>query len=308
MFSCGGFRDVNGLLQSSTQVDSSLLDDLPNVFDPVLLVLNAWSLGHNAWLRQIKVGFTGCSMCSCYVSSVARCFFSAFSYTDTDRILNQQQEMWTMEKNKSSWPVHLAWINWSTILSQVQFSNYIVFSGQTWVLWSLQSCTWLIRPYSDTIWNDVNNVSWTPLRIPQRDYRRSLLESCLFTSLSQCDTVFCIWLPSSVSSLPPSLSNQQHQGCCGTMLHKIQIRMVIRSYVIRQIAVKQTFTHRNTYTGIHKFLSFSQKQTHIYTYTLHKTLLLTHCVRTTKLLVSLDYDLSTAMLMFLCDEWISSRK
>lgn len=47
MFSCGGFRDVDGLFQSSTQVDSSLLDDLPNVFDPVLFVLDTWSLGND---------------------------------------------------------------------------------------------------------------------------------------------------------------------------------------------------------------------------------------------------------------------
>lgn len=40
MFSCGGLRYVDGLLQSSTQVHSSLLNDLPNVFDPVLLVLD----------------------------------------------------------------------------------------------------------------------------------------------------------------------------------------------------------------------------------------------------------------------------
>lgn len=36
----GGFGDVDGLLQSATQVDGSLLDDLPNVFDPVLLVVD----------------------------------------------------------------------------------------------------------------------------------------------------------------------------------------------------------------------------------------------------------------------------
>lgn len=41
MFRGGGFRDVDRLLQGSPQVDSSLLDDFPNVFDPVLLVLNA---------------------------------------------------------------------------------------------------------------------------------------------------------------------------------------------------------------------------------------------------------------------------
>lgn len=47
VFSCGGFRDVDGFLQSSTQVDCSLLYDFPNVFDPVLLILNTWSLVHN---------------------------------------------------------------------------------------------------------------------------------------------------------------------------------------------------------------------------------------------------------------------
>lgn len=61
MFSCGGFRDVDGLFQSSTQVDSSLLDDLPNVFDPVLFVLDTWSLEHDTKLGQKKVGFTGSS-------------------------------------------------------------------------------------------------------------------------------------------------------------------------------------------------------------------------------------------------------
>lgn len=36
----GGFGDVDGLFQSSAQVDGSLLDDLPDVFDPVLFVLD----------------------------------------------------------------------------------------------------------------------------------------------------------------------------------------------------------------------------------------------------------------------------
>lgn len=37
----GRLRDVYGFLQSSSQVDGSLLDHLPDVFDPILLVLNA---------------------------------------------------------------------------------------------------------------------------------------------------------------------------------------------------------------------------------------------------------------------------
>lgn len=40
----GGFGDVDGLLQSSAQVDGPLLDDLPDVFDPVLFVLDTRSL------------------------------------------------------------------------------------------------------------------------------------------------------------------------------------------------------------------------------------------------------------------------
>lgn len=37
----GRLRDVYGFLQSSSQVDGSILNHLPDVFDPVLLVLNA---------------------------------------------------------------------------------------------------------------------------------------------------------------------------------------------------------------------------------------------------------------------------
>lgn len=48
----GGFGDVDGLFQSSTQVDGSLLDDLPDVFDPVLFVLDTRSL------REQSVGVT----------------------------------------------------------------------------------------------------------------------------------------------------------------------------------------------------------------------------------------------------------
>lgn len=44
VFDCGGLGDVNGLLQGSSQVDGTLLDYLPDVFDPVLLVLYAGRL------------------------------------------------------------------------------------------------------------------------------------------------------------------------------------------------------------------------------------------------------------------------
>lgn len=44
MFGRGGFGDVDGLLQSSAKVDSPLLDHLPDVFDPVLFVLDTGSL------------------------------------------------------------------------------------------------------------------------------------------------------------------------------------------------------------------------------------------------------------------------
>lgn len=38
---------MDGLLQSSAQVHSALLDHLSDVFDPVLFVLNTGSLGQN---------------------------------------------------------------------------------------------------------------------------------------------------------------------------------------------------------------------------------------------------------------------
>lgn len=44
VFDCGGLGDVNRLLQGSSQVDGTLLDHLPDVFDPVLLVLYAGRL------------------------------------------------------------------------------------------------------------------------------------------------------------------------------------------------------------------------------------------------------------------------
>lgn len=41
---CSGFGNVDGLLESSPQVNGSLLDHFPDVLDPVLLVLNIGSL------------------------------------------------------------------------------------------------------------------------------------------------------------------------------------------------------------------------------------------------------------------------
>lgn len=38
---CRWFGNVNGLLECSSQVNGALLYHLPDVFDPVLLVLNA---------------------------------------------------------------------------------------------------------------------------------------------------------------------------------------------------------------------------------------------------------------------------
>lgn len=59
MFGCGGFGDVDGLFQSSAQVDSALLDHLPDVFDPVLLVLDAGSLRQNTSTGSERETFTG---------------------------------------------------------------------------------------------------------------------------------------------------------------------------------------------------------------------------------------------------------
>lgn len=38
---CSCFGNVNGLLERSSQVNGALLNHLPDVLDPVLLVLNA---------------------------------------------------------------------------------------------------------------------------------------------------------------------------------------------------------------------------------------------------------------------------
>lgn len=52
VFGRGGFGDVDGLLQSSAKVDSPLLDHLPDVFDPVLFVLDTGSLRKDASTGQ----------------------------------------------------------------------------------------------------------------------------------------------------------------------------------------------------------------------------------------------------------------
>ena len=44
VFGRGGLGHVDGLLQRPPQVDGPLLDHLPDVFDPVLLVLDAGRL------------------------------------------------------------------------------------------------------------------------------------------------------------------------------------------------------------------------------------------------------------------------
>lgn len=44
VFGCGGFGDVDGLLQSPPQVHGPLLDHLSDVFDPVLFVLDTGGL------------------------------------------------------------------------------------------------------------------------------------------------------------------------------------------------------------------------------------------------------------------------
>ena len=63
VLSGGGFRDVDGLLQSSAQVDSSVLDDLSNVFDPILLVLNTRSLEDNTLFgkKMLRYLFQQCN-------------------------------------------------------------------------------------------------------------------------------------------------------------------------------------------------------------------------------------------------------
>lgn len=59
VFGCGGFGDVDGLLQSTTQVDSPFLDHLPDVLDPVLFVLDTGSLRRDTISGSERDTFTG---------------------------------------------------------------------------------------------------------------------------------------------------------------------------------------------------------------------------------------------------------
>lgn len=146
MFSCGGFGDVNGLLQSTTQVYGSLLDDLPDVFDPVLLVLNTWSLGHNTWLSQINVTFkNSTAVCAAAKSAVKPGLISPSSHEDKDRALNA-----------ASTAALFTWLEWMIcwLIAQHQVSL-----GKYSSVCSTHTCTWVIRPHADTMWNDDNSVS-----------------------------------------------------------------------------------------------------------------------------------------------------
>lgn len=52
----GRLGDVNGLLERPPQVNGALLDHLPDVFDPVLLVLDAGGLGRILHQGQMSQG------------------------------------------------------------------------------------------------------------------------------------------------------------------------------------------------------------------------------------------------------------
>lgn len=56
MLGCSRFGDVNGLLERPPQVNGALLDHLPDVFDPVLLVLDARGLGREWDRGQVLQG------------------------------------------------------------------------------------------------------------------------------------------------------------------------------------------------------------------------------------------------------------
>lgn len=144
----------------------------------------------------------------------------------------------------------------------------------------------------------IHNVKWQQRRLlnsTQDSAQRKTniyRQPGLFTSPSQCITAPCTApLASSMPSLPPSLSNQQHQGCRGTKLHKTQIRVAIWTCGIKAVLY--------SYAVLFSFFPYLSN-----TRTLNKTLFLTHCKRITKLLVSLNYDPSIAMLMSRSDGWI----
>lgn len=50
---CRCFGDVNGLLEGSSQVNGALLNHLPDVFDPVLLVLYARRLATAERVQEV---------------------------------------------------------------------------------------------------------------------------------------------------------------------------------------------------------------------------------------------------------------
>lgn len=56
MLGRGRLGDVNGLLERPPQVNGALLDHLPDVFDPVLLVLDARGLGRILHRGQMSQG------------------------------------------------------------------------------------------------------------------------------------------------------------------------------------------------------------------------------------------------------------
>lgn len=51
---CGCFGHVDGLLERSSQVDGALLNHLPDVLDPVLLVLDARRLSTGSRSGEVK--------------------------------------------------------------------------------------------------------------------------------------------------------------------------------------------------------------------------------------------------------------
>lgn len=64
--------------------------------------------------------------------------------------------------------------------------------------------------------------------------------------------------------------------------------------------------HLDTQVSVPVFIT-SAVSTHTHTLTLNKTMLLTHCKRTTRLPVKLEYDPSTMRLKFLCDDKVPER-
>lgn len=152
VLSGGGFRDVDGLLQSSAQVDSSVLDDLSNVFDPILLVLNTWSLEDDTLFGQKMLRFL-CQQCNQVLAVLS-------NRTSALRPLRAESR------------IHI----------------------QTHCKMKMTATPKLHRRF-------------------HRGEKKICCLTCLFMSLSQYDTVLCIWLNWPVPSLPPSLSNDAAGPC-----------------------------------------------------------------------------------------------